>query len=35
GVIVYTHNLAFGIILGVLLSGVLYHFLKKGPEKSC
>ena len=28
GVIVYTHNLAIGIILGVLLSGLLYHFSK-------
>ena len=28
GVIVYTHNLAIGIILGVLLSGLLYHFQK-------
>ena len=29
GVIVYTHNLAIGIILGVLLSGLLYHFFKR------
>ncbi|WP_270278403.1 SulP family inorganic anion transporter [Enterococcus faecalis] len=35
GVIVYTHNLAIGIILGVLLSGLLYHFFKKEPKKSC
>lgn len=34
-VIVYTHNLAIGIILGVLLSGLLYHFFKKEPKKSC
>lgn len=33
GVIVYTHNLAIGIILGVLLSGLLYHFFKKEPKK--
>ena len=32
GVIVYTHNLAIGIILGVLLSGLLYHFSKE-PKK--
>ena len=32
GVIVYTHNLAIGIILGVLLSGLLYHFFKE-PKK--
>ena len=35
GVIVYTHNLEIGIILGVLLSGLLYHFFKKEPKKSC
>ena len=35
GVIVCTHNLAIGIILGVLLSGLLYHFFKKEPKKSC
>ncbi|WP_430598177.1 SulP family inorganic anion transporter [Enterococcus sp. AZ177] len=28
-VIVYTHNLAIGIILGVLLSGIVYSFSKK------
>lgn len=28
-VIVYTHNLAIGIILGVLLSGIVYYFSKK------
>lgn len=33
GVIVYTHNLAIGIILGVLLSGLLYHFFQKEPKK--
>lgn len=32
GVIVYTHNLAIGIILGVLLSGLLYHFFKKNQK---
>ena len=30
-VIVYTHNLAVGIILGVCLSGVMYYFFKKEP----
>lgn len=33
GVIVYTHNLAIGIILGVLLSGLLYHFSKRTKKK--
>ncbi|ETU61874.1 sulfate transporter [Enterococcus faecalis EnGen0426] len=33
GVIVYTHNLAIGIILGVLLSGLLYHFFQKRTKK--
>lgn len=28
-VIVYTHNLAVGIMLGVLLSGIVYYFSKK------